>query len=161
MDRDLHGGEAWPDPRDAIPLPADPVPVERPKVVRLGHFRAVPAGVSKDVMRNAALILSNAHSLIRTGWCQLASALDQCNQPVEPRDQTANAWSIHGAMSRVIQQPISPNTAEDYAWRALVSVIWDAYGVSPEWLNDRFAKDKSQILDAFEEAIDLFAERLA
>lgn len=144
---------------------AKEAPVARPKIIRLGHFRKVPIGTPTDVLMDAQEILHQARGCISRGWCQLAAALDHANIVVSPLDRHANAWSIHGAMTKAVAGKTAgkisqANDASDMAWRALQSVIFETYQTTPEQFNERVATHASQVEAVFDEAIALFTERL-
>jgi hypothetical protein len=59
------------------------------------------AGRGRLAPRSAELLLEDAGALIVVGWSQRALARDGDGREVEPRSESARAWSPLGAMTKV------------------------------------------------------------
>ena len=105
----------------------------------------------------AERMLIEAYEFIVDGWCQNASAVDECRRPIEPASAFARAWSAHGALERAWRRSPEPPDialgAYELARTALATVLED----SPDAWNDHEGRHRSEVLDGFAEAVALFS----
>ena len=81
-------------------------------------------------------------------WTRGAAARDAAGRPCSPTSSTAVAWSLDGAIERVIGDWEAPDIGEAEADRrqALELAVFDALGVDPAAFNDA-ARDVTIVTD--------------
>lgn len=100
----------------------------------------------------AELMLTDAYEFVLSGWCQEASAVDECGRPIEPASAFARRWSALGALERAWRRSQEPpdlaHDAFELAGLALASVK-----APLETWNDSAERRQSEVLDALAEAV--------
>lgn len=110
-------------------------------------------GAGRMAIVLAEEMLSEAHGLVLSGWCQGARARDEYGRDVEPSSAFARQWSAPGAVERVWRRssadPELTLLAFEHASLALTAAV---KGVPQEW-NDTDGRHQSEVLDALAEAV--------
>jgi hypothetical protein len=108
--------------------------------------------VSRETERLAEQMLSDAHELVLSGWCQGAGARDEIGRAIEPSSAFARRWSAPGALERIWRRdhrdPDAALEAFERANLALAAAVKDV----PERWNDAAARTHEEVLSALLDA---------
>jgi hypothetical protein len=110
---------------------------------------------SRNAESFARQMLADAFELVRSGWCQGASAQDEMGRAIEPSSAFARAWSASGALERVWRRKAPDDELALEAFERANLALTAAVGDMPARWNDGADCTKEQVLDAFS-----LAERL-
>lgn len=103
----------------------------------------------------AEQMLAAAYEFVRSGWCQGATALDECGRPIEPASAFARKWSALGALERAWRRaPEQPGLALEAFKCAKLALTATVNDVPQAW-NDNADRHESQVLSALAEAVRL------
>jgi hypothetical protein len=103
-------------------------------------------------------MLSDAHELLVSGWCQGEDACDELLRPIEPSSAFARRWSARGALERVWRRSLVDG---DLALAAFVHAnlaLAATVGGRPDEWNDAEGRHQAQVLDAVAEAAFLLSK---
>jgi len=121
------------------------------------HLRYAPEEVRVLVTQ----MLHYARALLATGWCQGGEARDERGDPVEPWDETAESWSLPGALSAVASDAGNEDQEGEQLARTVLAF---ALAISADQLqawNDAPQRRQQEVLAACESAIGLVPELIA
>lgn len=163
-------GAPWAEPRDYMPPYGAPIPAgvvppvttqEAPNVMRLGSFRAAPAGSSKALIAEAVGFLAIARDMLALGkYTTAGDARGPGGFECHPLDAQAEAWSMTGALFRAMRGGSIPlGSSRDIAWKALSQSIRERHSISIGWFSSK-SGDASACVAEFQAAIDLLAGRI-
>jgi hypothetical protein len=103
----------------------------------------------------AERMLAEAYELVRSGWCQGATAQDELGRPIEPSSAFARRWSAAGALERVWRRTLDDDgfalEAFERANLALAAAVKDV----PQRWNDAADRSCAEVLDALQGALQL------
>ena len=68
-------------------------------------------------------MLRFARALLATGWCQGAEARDEQGEAVDPQDETAESWSLTGAIKTVVSDVGDDNQEAEQLARTALAVV--------------------------------------
>lgn len=109
----------------------------------------------------AEQMLTAAYDFVRSGWCQGATALDECGRPIEPASAFARKWSALGALERAWRRaPEEPELALE-AFQSAKLALTAAVNDVPQAWNDSPDRHESQVLSALAEAVSLLGVSVA
>jgi hypothetical protein len=109
----------------------------------------------------AERMLTAAYDFVRSGWCQGATALDECGRPIEPASAFARKWSALGALERAWQRaPEQPGLALE-AFQSAKLALTAAVNDVPQAWNDSPDRHESEVLSALAEAVSLLGDSVA
>ena len=110
--------------------------------------------VSKQVEALAERMLADAYDLVRSGWCQGTSAVDEMGRALEPSSAFARRWSAPGALERVWRRmPENGDLALEAFERANLALAAAVRQVPQEW-NDGRERTCEEVLGALARAQD-------
>jgi hypothetical protein len=105
--------------------------------------------------------LADAYDLVAIGWCQGASARDADGQPVAADGVPARAWSVTGALLRVLRtSEVDPELALHAFQRASLALTASVNEIPSVW-NDAPRRTSDEALAALASAISLVREPVA
>lgn len=106
-------------------------------------------------------MLTAAYDFVRSGWCQGATATDECGRPIAPASAFARKWSVLGALERAWQRsPERPGLALE-AFQSAKLALTAAVNDVPQAWNDRPDRHVSEVLSALAEAVRLLGVSVA
>lgn len=116
--------------------------------------------------RTAAAMVSEAHRLVAAGWCQGASARDDAGLEVPSWSDEARSWSLLGALLSSWHRhdsqengDVGAHLADAEALGRATEVLGDVVGTaSLKGWNDAADRTHAEVVDAFEQALDLLDE---
>jgi hypothetical protein len=98
-------------------------------------------------------ILSSAHELVASGWCQGATARDRQGDEVDPRSGEACAWSAAGAIVATRRtrgdSPVRGHGGDIEAFIAANGALAGSLSTAPDEWNDAPGRTREQVLQAF------------
>jgi hypothetical protein len=108
--------------------------------------------VSGEPQELAEQMLSDAHGLIVSGWCQGAGAVDEMGRQIEPSSAFARRWSAPGALERIWRRSGGDQDevlqAFERANLALAAAVRDV----PQRWNDDPGRTRDEVLFALARA---------
>jgi hypothetical protein len=110
--------------------------------------------VSKQVETLAERMLADAHDLVRCGWCQGTSAVDEMGRAIEPTSAFARRWSAPGALERAWRRmPENGDVVLEAFERANLALAAAVRQIPQEW-NDSHERTCDEVLGALARAQD-------